>query len=371
MSRQTVRFSTLGVAVGPGGSTGFHFQTGFNDTYTGANSGYNLVSYLERVQSVTDGFSVDRTNVNQLGQLAYVSQEIINQPTVPVTVNWISADLSNELKIGLYVSGDQGALTNILNGTQNNRNIFVAVAPEGQDQVGWTGQSQVFQLTNAFFGSYSTQASVGGLATASATFQGLNYATSTGSLNQSLNAVNQTNGQLIAGINYSLPVMTTGLSGAVSALRYGDITLDLSGVQGLLTTDLKIQSYNISFDTNLQNLLALGTKFAYAKVPQFPINLNCNVTANYGDLVTGSLSNLLCNDNPFNLTVKLFQPGCGGYGPLATQYRMLGMKLVSQEFGAQEVGSNTATVSLTYLGQLGGPFDQRVNLIMSGQAAFY
>lgn len=368
MSRSTVRFSALAVAVGPGLSTGFHWQTGFNNVYTGANSGTNLIQYLQRVQSVTDGFSIDRTNVNQLGQLAYVSQEIINQPTVPVSINWISADVSNELKIGLYVSGDQGALTNILNRTQDNRNIFVPVAPEGQDVVNYTGQSQVFQLTNSFFASYSAQGSVGGLATASATFQGLNYATSTGSINQNLNAVDPTNGQLIAGKLYTLPTMTTGTAGSVSALRYGDIVVSASGVQGLSASDLKIQSYNLSFDTNLQNLLALGTKFAYAKVPQFPINLNCTITANYGDLITGSLSNILCADDPFNLIVTLYQPGCGGYGPVAANYQMNGMKLVSQEFSAQEVGSNTAVVSLTYLGQLGGPSDQRVNLFVSGKS---
>lgn len=368
MARSTVRFSALGCAVGPGGSTGFHFLTGFNNAYTGANSGTNQIQYLQRVQSVTDGFSIDRTNVNQLGQLSYVSQEIINQASVPVSINWISADVTNEFKIGLDVSGVNGALTNILNRTQDNRNIFVAVAPEGQDVVNWTGQSQVFQLTNAFFASYSAQGSVGGLATASATFQGLNYATSTGSVAQNLNAIDPTNGQNVVGKLYTLPVMTSGAAGSISAIRYGDIVVGLSGQQGFLASDMKIQSYNISFDTNLQNLLALGTKFAYAKVPQFPINLNCNITANYGDLITGSLSNIYCSDDPFSLAVTLYQPGCGGYGPVAANYQMNGMKLVSQELGAQEVGSNTATVSLTFLGQLGGPTSTAVNLIMSGKS---
>jgi len=367
MSRQTVRFSVLGVFAGPAPSTGFQFNTGFNDIYTGANSGTNLIQGLQRVQTVTDGFTVERTNVNQLGQLAYISQEIVNQPRVPVSLNWITADVSNERKLGLYVSGDKGALKDILSQTQADRNMFIAVAPEGVDEVGYTGQSQVFQLNNCYFGSYSAEASVGGFATASATMQGLNYSTSTGSINQSLNVVNPTLGTIVPGVNYTLPLLTTGTVGSVSAIRYGDITCTVSGQQGLSATDLKIQSYRLGFDTNLQDLLQLGSRFAYAKIPQFPINLNCSITANYGDLVTGSLSNLLCLDSPFNLIISLYQPGCGASGPLAAQYTLNGVKLQGQDFGAQDVGSNTATVTFNYNGQIGGPNDARVNLFITGQ----
>lgn len=368
MSRTTLRYSVLGLAVGPTPSTGFQFTTGFNGVFTGANSGTNLVQQLQRIQTVTDDLSIERTNVNQLGQLAFISQEIVNQPQVNISTNWYIADFSNERKVGLYVSGDQGALTNILNLTQNERNWFLAVAPEGQDLVGWTGQSQVFQFNNCFFDSYSAEASVGGFATATCTARALNYSTSLGSFNQSLNAVNVLNGQIVPGLTYTLPQFTTGSSGigTPSVVRYGDIVVSVSGAQGLSLTDLHAQSFNINFNTNLQDLQQLGSRFAYAKVPQFPVNLNCSIVANYGDLVTGSLSNLLCQDFPFNIFVSLYQPGCGGYGPLVGQYSLLGMKLASQNFGDQQVGSNVGRVTLNYLGQIGGPGDTRVNLLMTG-----
>lgn len=369
MSRDTIRYSVLSCYAGPCPATGFHFHTGFNDLYTGANSGENLIKSLQRVQTVTDGFSLERTNVNQLGQLSYVSQELINQPSVPVSINWISADLSNEKKLGLYVSGNGvGALKNILEKTEDNRNIFLAIAPEGFDSINYTGQMGVVQLNNCYFESYSAEASVGGFATASASFQGLNFSTSTGSINQDLNAINLSDGQIVPGKKFTLPVATTGTEGSVAALRYGDITASISGVQGLLASDLKIQSYNISFSTNLQDLLKLGSRFAYAKVPQFPIDLNASVTANFGDLTTGSLSNLFCADEPFNLIFSLYEPGCGGYGPLAARYTLKGMKLQGQDFGEQNVGSNTATVTLNYLGQIGGSTDQNVNLFLTGKS---
>jgi hypothetical protein len=110
----------------------------------------------------------------------------------------------------------------------------------------------------------------------------------------------------------------------------------------------------------------MGSRFAYAKVAQFPINLSCSVSANYGDIATGTISNLLCNDPLFNLHIKLYQPGCGASGPLAIQYDLLGVKLQGQDFGAQDVGSNSATVNLNFQGAIGGPSDQNVNFRISG-----
>ena len=367
MSKLAVRYNTLGVFVGPSPSTGYQWLTGFNNVYTGANFGQNQISSLQRVQTVTDGLTVDRQLVNQLGQLSYLDQVILNQPQVPVSINWISADASNEAKIGLYVSGDQSAITNIINNTRAERNICIAVAPEGVDAINYTGQMQVFQLNNSYFGSYSAEGSVGGFATATATFQGLNYSTSTGSINQNLNAVDPTNGNIVTGIKFTLPPATTGVVGSVSALRYGDIIVDsISGAQGLLASDLHIQSYSISFDTNLQDLLQMGSRFAYAKVPQFPINLNCSITANYGDLTTGSLSNLLCNDPLLNIRISLYQPGCGASGPLAIRYDLRGVKLQGQDFGGQDVGSNAGTVTLNYQGAVGSSSSTDVNFFISG-----
>lgn len=361
------RYNLLACYVGPSPSTGYQSLTGFNNVYTGANSGQNQISSLERLQTVTDGLTVDRQLVNVLGRLSYLDQVILTQPQCPVSINWIQADVSNEQKIGMYVSGDQSAITNIINGTANERNFFIALAPVGVDAIGYTGQMQVFQLNNAYFGSYNAEASVGGFATATATFQALNFSTSTGSINQSLNAVDPTNGNIVTGITYTLPVATTGVVGATSALRYGDIQLDsISGAQGLLASDLKIQSYTLGFDTNLQDLLAMGSRFAYTKVPQFPIQLNCSITANYGDLITGSLSNLLCNDPLLNLRISLYQPGCGGSGPLAVRYDIRGVKLQGQDMGGQDVGSNAATVTLNFVGNVGSSTDQTVNLFISG-----
>lgn len=352
---------------GPTPATGFMFNTGFNGVYTGSNAGNNLIQQFQRIQTVSDSFNITRTDINQWGQLAAVSREIINAPTVSMEGSYYLADFSNERKLGLYVSGDQSALTNLLNKTSDEHNYFIAVAPQGQDEIGWTGQSQTFQITNGFLASYSAEGAVGGIPTANFTVQGLNWATNTGSFLQDVKAVNQTNGQIVTGRLFTLPVGVSGISNTVSALRPADITVSIgSAAIGVDVTDLKLQSFNVSFDLNRQDLQKLGSRFAYSKEIQFPVTCSASVTAYYGNLTPDSLSNVLCNDVPYNITIQLADPSCTGNGNVAIQYQLLGMKIDSQSFAAQGVGDLASTVTINYSCQLGGPSDPK-GLYLSGR----
>ena len=246
--KNRVIYQVLGLFTSTGASpTGSHFSSG--------NSGVNFVQQLQRVQTVNDSFTVTRTDINQFGQLAAISREIIEQPTVSLDSSWYVADASNEKKLGFYVSGDVSAIRNFLNKTADERNYFLAIAPEGVDIYNWTGQSQVVQVTNAAVASYSTEGAVGGIPTANFSVEGLNWAASTGSIDQDLKAVNPTDGTVVNGLKFTIPVGVTGTVGSVAALRPGDITVDIgSAALGLSISDLKIQSYNISFDLARRSL---------------------------------------------------------------------------------------------------------------------
>ncbi len=129
-------YAMEGLGVGPSPATGYNFATGINNVFTGANSGYNLIQQLQRMQSVTDGWSLTRTNINQLGQLSILSREIVTSPEVNLGGSYYVADLANERVLGLDVSGDyvagtHAALTNILNKSQAEKNYYIAVAPQG------------------------------------------------------------------------------------------------------------------------------------------------------------------------------------------------------------------------------------------------
>lgn len=347
-------------------ATGFMFSTGFNNVYTGSNSGNNLIQQLQRVQSITDGFSLTRTNINQMGMVSILSREITTAPQVNLGGSYYVSDLANERVLGLYVSGDQAALTNILNKSQAEKNYFVAVAPQGQDLIGWTGQSQVFQITNGFLGSWSTEGSVGNIPTTSFSVQGYNFATSTGSLRQVLRAIDPVAGVEVTGKLFSLPVFSTGIN-SVSALRPIDTTVSITNSAiGLDVSDIKVQSYSIGFDLNLQGLQQLGNRFPYTREIQFPVTLNASVTAYFGDVITGSLINILCNDSPYNWRITLNDPCSTNAG---VTYEVRGLKVDSESFGSQDIGSIAATVTLNASTTIGSASDQVNNLFISGRNA--
>ncbi len=361
MSKSRVFYSALAVHVSPSPSTGYMFSYG--------NSGVNNVQTLQRVQSVTDSFSVNRINVNQLGQLAILGKLITEPPTVPMEMTWLVADVSNERKMGFYVSGDQGFMTNILNKTQDDKNYFIEVAPEGIDAIGYTGQAQCKYVTNGYIGSWSTEGAVGQLPTTTVSLVGFNWAASTGSIQQILNAVDIVNNSLTTGIKFTIPVATSGISNTVMAIRPSEITATIGSGIGLDMTDVKLQRYNLSFNLNRQNLVKLGSFFPYSKEIQFPVDVTASITAYWGDLTTGSLANLICNDQEYTVDIVLRQPSCIGApaGAVAARYTLLGAKLDSQSF-SDSVSDLASQVTLNFSSSLGSNSDTVHNLYVSGVA---
>lgn len=336
-------YNAIGVFLSPSPSTGYCFSSG--------NSGVNLIQQLERVQSVNDGWSVTHQTINQLGQLGQIDRVIVEPPTSTLETSWLVSDVSNDAKIGMYVSGDQSALINIVNQTNNDKNYFIAYAPEGVDIYNYTGSSQVIQVTNGYLASWSTEGAVGGLPQTSVTIEGLNWATSTGSINVPLKAINFVSGQQIQGVNYTIPVGTTGII-APAAIRPGFIEVQISNATiGLNPIDLKIQRYNISVNFSLQNLSKLGSVYAYSKQPQFPVTVSASVTAYVGDLTDDSVANLLCQDPAFNLSIRLHDSSCTGYGTIMAQYDLKQVKLDSEAF-TNAISEVASTVTLNYSTQV-------------------
>ncbi len=368
--RTRVFYPALSVQVGPSPATGYQFQSGFNNVYTGGNAGQNQIRTLSRVQSVNDSWNQPRQNVGQLGQLAILAKQIVEPPTATMEVSWYVADVSNELICGLDVSGVRGALSNILDQSQADKNYFIKIAPEGIDDIGWTGNAQCKYVTNAFLASYSTQGAVGQLPTTTVSVQGFNWASDTGSFNRPLFAIDFNANAYTTAVQFTLPVAGSGLANAVPAIRPSEIVATISPVTGIGINQLQLQSYNISFNLNPTKLTKLGSFFPYSIQPTFPVDVTASITAYWGDLSTGSLGTLACNDFESNVTVSLYQPACIGQarGGLAAQWQVLGAKLDSQSF-TEAYSDVASTVTLNYTSTLGGPSDTNHNLIMTGISA--
>ena len=352
-------YAVLGLQVSHSPSTGYQFSSG--------NSGDNFIQSLQRVQTVNDSFSVARQNLGQLGQLSILTKLITEPPTVPLETSYYVADLSNERKLGFYVSGDQSCLTNILNLSEADKNYFIVIAPPGIDAIGWTGNYQTKYVTNGYLTSWSTEGAVGGIPTTTVGVQGFNWATDTGSTARPLYGIDFANNALTTGVLFTLPTLSSGIANTVAAIRPSEITATFGSGVGLDMSDVKLQRYNISFNLNLENLNKLGSFFPYSKVPKFPVDVTASLTAYWGNLITGSLSNLLCNDVESTVSVTLRQPACLGQsaGAVAAQFTLLGAKLDSQS-NTESYQDVASTVTLNFTSTIGGPNDTVHNFLMSG-----
>jgi hypothetical protein len=326
---------------------------------------------MNRVTTVNYNFNVARQDVNQFGRLAALSREIIQQPTVGLTFEYHDYNAHNENALGFVIDHSVSALSGIINGSTDERNFFMLVAPNDEDAVGNTSADTEFAVVgigNCFVNNYQARGAVGGLPSVSVGAEGLNFKVDLNRTGSLIPAVNPVNGVAIAGITYDVPIPTTGLGAA--ALRPGDITVTITadantqtGV-GVSVEDAKIQSYDISVPLARTPLNKLGSRFSFAQKLNFPITATAAVAMQIGDYQTGALSTLLCNDNTYTVSVSLREPSFAGSGPVAKMYTLKNCKLASQDF-SNAIGANSA-VTMNFETQIAGGEDTSNGFFCSG-----
>ncbi len=381
-------YQTSLLYVGPTGAnscTGAHSLAGNGQSgsaygnIVSATSGVNLIAELFRVQSVNDNWNKNLTDVNQFGELGAIDRVPISPPTVSLSYNYLLANLVNENLIGLTVgkAGDAAlvsCVSGILNNTTDMKNYFVKTVGEGNDAIDYNPSSyDVISLGNCYVNSYTSQGSVGQFPTVDISLEALNIQQQsvTHAVGAYIPAVVQSDGTAITGWGYNLPTGLTSFNNlgltnnvGISVLRPGDISLSLglgAGDGFVSESDIKIQSYNVSFSLNREDLQKLGSKYAYAKLPRFPATATMSVTALVGDFQTGSLVEIVNNNKDFNPSVTIKKPGDAT--TTIVYYQLRGAKLDNQDF-SENVGSNQ-TITMNFATQISGPQSPN-GLVMSG-----
>ncbi len=384
MARVRQIYQTDTVWCGPTGAnscTGAHFSADIYQTVKapyGTFSGTNMVQELLRVQSSNYSFNKTLKDVNQFGELGAIDRIPIAPPTVSMSTTWLLSNLSNERIIGFTIStGSQvSAISGFLAQLTDTKNYFINSTSEGSDSVGSVEISPgspefTIAIGNASISSYSTAGSVGNFPTSTINVEGLNMNGDNAGSGRCIPAVNPVDGTAILGYFYALPTATQNLAGAainsntatISVLRPGDISFTLglnSGDSFFQEADLKIQSYTINFNLTRQDLNKLGSKYAFAKVIQFPQAVTMQVQADAGEFSSGSLVEIINNNTSFNPKVQLKQAGTSA---VIAEFQVRGAKLDSQAI-TSSIGPNK-NISLTFSAQLAGP--QSTNgLFLSG-----
>lgn len=361
MAKNRVIYQSEALYAGPSPATGAHID--------------GSIKELQRVQNANYSFNIDRQDVNQFGELAAIDRIILNAPTVSLDFQYLLANLVNENRLGFTMSNSVGyvsCISGILNKTQDERNYFIRTVAEGSDAknvLSGVATQSTIGIGNAFLTSYSTEASVGNFPTVSIAVEALNMKVDN-SVTSNIPAVNPTDG-VSSALTYKLPTFT-GQAGidSVSVLRPGDITFSLvknadtalpGDYFGSSVSDAKIQSFNLAFDLSRTPIEKLGSKFAFSREIDFPVEVTFSIDALVGDLSTGSLTEMINLDSNYDLTVNIKHPTTAA---TQIQYHIKKAKLISQEFSSS-IGDNK-NVTLSWSAQVGGPGQADVGLFMSG-----
>jgi len=359
---------------------------------TAAHTAAGKINQLHRVQSANYGFTINRQDVNQFGQLARIDQISIEAPTVNLDFSYYLTTGNNETALGFTVgtaSGTSSFISGLIDAsnTTNNigivsgRNFHILTVAEGNDAnasaagVYNATTTRTIGIGNAYITNYTVEAAVGGLPTVSVTAEGLNVNVVTGSSGASaiVPGINVENGTASAAL-FALPAPVTGVVGA-SALRPGDITLLLT--DGVLTdlptgtnvadnTPAHIQNLSIEVPIGRTTLERLGSRFGFTKVIDFPVEITINMSAIVADLKSsGSIASLLDADTTKTLAFSFKLPGAND----RIVYEVRGAKLVSENFSST-IGDNKS-VDLTFTTQVGGPQDVTNGLFVFTQTGTY
>tara|TARA_R110000772_G_scaffold249530_2_gene364016 strand:+ start:124573 stop:125808 length:1236 start_codon:yes stop_codon:yes gene_type:complete len=348
----------------------------------------NSIEQLHRIQSISYDFGINRTDVNQFGELAAIDRIILDSPTVNLSFSYLLANMANEKNLGLVTDGQETVVRDLINKTADEKNYFIRTSTEGVDAIGdETEAGEVIGIGNGYLTSYSSTASVGDLPSVSISVEGLNMIFDNDVSGNLLPAINTDDGSVPTGYTYHIPVATSNQDGvitgdlAISVLRPGDITVSIKkrvnttedvavgdyDIGGVDIDGACIQSYNISFDLGRTPIQCLGKRNAIDRSLDFPIPVAVSVDALVGDLTTGNLSDIIDCDNSYDVIVDLKEPACGSSTQdIVSRYIVKDTKIDSQSYSSSIGDNKTVTLSMT--SQVAGNNQGNKGIYFSGVA---
>ena len=369
---------------------------------------------LRRVQSANYSLTVNRQDVNQFGQLSRIEAIILESPSVSFDTSYLLGDGFNEQALNFQNSPTFA--TGFVRGqiqASSGSNLYIVSAKEGEDINTTTVDSTNFStvgIGNAFVTDYPVEASVGSIPTVTVSFEGTNM-NGTAGISGGANGFSGISGvgiDPVAGTPFStfllsgsqgddgsthgattpfagnrtgvaLPAPSSGIvddenttaaAKIPSALRPGDIELSFANANGDAIANITagsdgahVQSVSLSIPLSRTPIERLGSRFAYARVVDFPIVPTLSVSAIVNETQTNALTDIINDDAFINELQFTFKDSDGSNTPRAS-YKLKNVKLDSESFSSS-IGPNKA-IDLSFSVSIGGPTDSTNNVFFSG-----
>jgi hypothetical protein len=374
------------------------------------------IEEINRVQDMSYNLEVTRTDVNEFGQLAALSREVTEPPTVSLDFSYYLTDGTQEGQLG-FNRNEAGQFTlsnatpmtkDLLTGDDNKDelNYYIVTVPEGEDVHGQKSAlpgggetvakstNGVIAVGNGFMTSYGISAAVGELATASVSVEASNIVfkndLSGKFTNPSIDVESATGGRLDNQVDFASVGSSDGdikVDGnEVFAIRPGDISIDfdakgyldsteagklqtggaiLPGVNDTsLKTSIHVQNISLDIPVSRSPLNRLGSLYPFSRKVDFPLNMTLSVSALMTEFSDGSLDELLCGEEKGRDIAIVLNTRCGAANAMV--FIMRNAILDTQAFSAS-IGDNK-TVDLTFSSQVGGANDSDNGIFLITEA---
>jgi hypothetical protein len=374
--------------------------------FTKEPSGHHTLApkdQLLRVQDISHGVELNRTDVNEFGQLSAIERKIIEPPTVSLDFSYYSHGGRNEKLLGFTMTTDRSsdpanlkqAISGFMTGTVDEKNYYIAVSEAGDDLSAEAAGTQegVIGIGNGSVTSYSLEAAVGDIPSSSISVEASNIIFQGSGTNVKNPCVNNKDGsfkfpQGAAGVNAvgnlnNFPMASdTGTKSGdfdVACVRPGDITINFNDAGNPQPADAAspsgeasqmggayiegnksahIQNFTLDVPLARTPLSRIGSVYPYAREMDTPITITLSVSALMADIADGTLNDLLCNNDLLrNVRITLREPcaddaNSGSTDEIVQEYLLKGCQLDSQNFAAS-IGDNK-TVDLVFSCQQSG-----------------
>lgn len=411
MPKNQVIYNQKTLLVGPAPSTGFHSiaQDGALNDEPPSATNRSLLFPIQRVNSFSYSYSLPRVNIQQLGDAGIIKNPILNNNEIELNFSYYLMGLVNEVRMGLsanipsgnnqtgrflYGTGRVPVISGLMDrgydrsnetifrwplSSREPKNIFLLAGKDSLDVndtsgsiYSKNGNYHTYGFGDCYLKSYSTTASVGAIPQAQMNlvcnninvYDGVSgYIPSVNSKDFSKNSLRK----FYVPNNFE----STGLP---TVLLTKDISLSIKESNGDSNlnnigynfNDIKLQSYNISFDFDREPLIGVGHSYPVDRPINLPTFVNVSFDAIVGDSLSGSVVDLIKNDVDYDITIKLSYRSNSYFSGVAIQYDVLKAKFngfndsisidsrdkVSFSFAA-EMKNNDTTKGLFLSGYLG------------------
>jgi hypothetical protein len=354
--RKFTSYENIGILLGPTGIG----SSGSADTSTKESS----FCQLTRVQQAVHSFSFNRIDLNQVSSFKGVDSPVVSEATIAFQASYLLTSGQNEEDLGLYMGEDKSCLYNIYSANaKDSRSIFLVSSNKGDNRDLNLSQNLndtvVVGLGNSFINSYSMSAAVGDFPSSDIEFSCSNVKFDINESNDiatgTCPSVNFVSGNFEGMPDYEIESSDFDSRVLpVSAIRPGDITLELDEIQfGQLLAStsaiIAIQSISIGLPVPRTTLNGFGSNYIYGSKPVFPAPAAISISLNETDFKQGNLDEIFSLDKRYSFTININRSSTFLY-----RYKVDGAMLLSQNFSSS-IGE-VASVELEFVCDV-TPFD--------------